>query len=88
MGQPSLGARSRPCFWPGLELRTSLSIKQTAASTSQLCPLVPMTASGCALELVDLLTRHGVSTLEVVISEVATPNRLWTGKVRQFAPVN
>ena len=35
-------------------------------------------------ELVDLLTRHGLTAPEVHVSEVAAPDRLWSGKVRQF----
>jgi phenylacetate-coenzyme A ligase PaaK-like adenylate-forming protein len=38
-------------------------------------------------ELVDLLARHGVTAPVVHVREVATPERLWSGKVRQFAPV-
>ena len=37
-------------------------------------------------ELVDLLARHGVATPEVRVREVEAPDRLWSGKVRQFAP--
>ena len=37
-------------------------------------------------ELVDLLARHGVATPEVRVREVGAPYRLWSGKVRQFAP--
>ena len=38
-------------------------------------------------ELVDLLARHGVTAAEVHVGEVGAPDRLWSGKVRQFAPV-
>ena len=37
-------------------------------------------------ELVDVLAGHGVKTPEVRVSEVGVPERLWSGKVRQFAP--
>ena len=36
-------------------------------------------------QLVDLLARHGAPTLEVGVREVGAPERLWSGKVRQFA---
>ena len=38
-------------------------------------------------ELADLLARQGASAAEVQVREVGTPDRLWSGKVRQFAPV-
>jgi len=37
-------------------------------------------------QLVDLLARHGAATPEVRVREVEAPDRLWSGKVRQFAP--
>ena len=37
-------------------------------------------------ELVDLLVKHGLIAPEVQVREVETPDRLWSGKVRQFAP--
>jgi phenylacetate-coenzyme A ligase PaaK-like adenylate-forming protein len=37
-------------------------------------------------ELVDLLARHGVTDPEVHVQEVEAPDRLWSGKVRQFSP--
>ena len=39
-------------------------------------------------ELVDLLARHGVTAPEVHVREVGAPDRLWSGKVRQFAPLS
>ena len=38
-------------------------------------------------ELFDLLARKGVTAPEVHVGEVDAPDRLWSGKVRQFAPV-
>jgi phenylacetate-coenzyme A ligase PaaK-like adenylate-forming protein len=38
-------------------------------------------------ELVDLLARHGVTAPEVQVRLVEEPARLWSGKVRQFAPL-
>jgi phenylacetate-coenzyme A ligase PaaK-like adenylate-forming protein len=35
--------------------------------------------------LVDVLLRHGVTAPEVHVREVGEPERLWSGKVRQFA---
>ena len=37
-------------------------------------------------ELVDLLVRHGVAAPQVDVREVGASDRLWSGKVRQFAP--
>jgi hypothetical protein len=37
-------------------------------------------------ELVELLARHGIAAPEVHVREVGEPDRLWSGKVRQFAP--
>jgi hypothetical protein len=37
--------------------------------------------------LVDLLTRQGVSSPDVEVREAAEPDRLWSGKVRQFPPL-
>lgn len=37
-------------------------------------------------ELVELLKRHGVAAPEVHVREVGEPDRLWSGKVRQFGP--
>ena len=37
-------------------------------------------------EVVDLLARYGVAGPEVHVREVGAPERLWSGKVRQFAP--
>ncbi len=37
-------------------------------------------------ELVDLLARRGVTAPDVHVREVVAPDRLWSGKVRQFAP--
>jgi phenylacetate-coenzyme A ligase PaaK-like adenylate-forming protein len=37
-------------------------------------------------ELVDLLARHGFTDPEVHLREVGAPDRVWSGKVRQFAP--
>jgi phenylacetate-coenzyme A ligase PaaK-like adenylate-forming protein len=37
-------------------------------------------------ELIDLLARDGVTAPEVHVGEVGAPDRLWSGKVRQFAP--
>jgi len=39
-------------------------------------------------ELVALLARHGVTAPEVHVREVGEPDRLWSGKVRQFAPLS
>ncbi len=39
-------------------------------------------------ELVDLLERHGVTAPEVHLRNVGAPERLWSGKVRQFAPLS
>ena len=39
-------------------------------------------------ELLDLLARHGVTAPEVEVREVEAPDRLWSGKVRQFAPMS
>jgi len=39
-------------------------------------------------ELLDLLARHGVAAPEVEVREVDAPDRLWSGKVRQFAPIS
>jgi phenylacetate-CoA ligase len=39
-------------------------------------------------ELVGLLARHGVAAPEVHVREVGAPDRLWSGKVRQFAPLS
>jgi phenylacetate-coenzyme A ligase PaaK-like adenylate-forming protein len=36
-------------------------------------------------DLADLLARYGVSAPEVDVREVRAPDRLWSGKVRQFA---
>ena len=36
--------------------------------------------------LIGVLARHGVADPEVHVNEVAVPERLWSGKVRQFAP--
>ncbi len=38
-------------------------------------------------ELVDLLVRQAVSDADIQIREVRSPERLWSGKVRQFASV-
>jgi phenylacetate-coenzyme A ligase PaaK-like adenylate-forming protein len=39
-------------------------------------------------ELVELLASHGVSAPEVQVREVEAPDRLWSGKVRQFPPTS
>ncbi len=39
-------------------------------------------------ELADVLARHGVAAPEVHVREVGEPERLWSGKVRQFAPLS
>jgi phenylacetate-coenzyme A ligase PaaK-like adenylate-forming protein len=39
-------------------------------------------------ELLDLLATHGVTAPEVKVREVETPDRLWSGKVRQFPPIS
>jgi phenylacetate-CoA ligase len=39
-------------------------------------------------ELVELLRNHGVPSPEVNVREVGTPQRLWSGKVREFAPLS
>jgi phenylacetate-CoA ligase len=39
-------------------------------------------------QLVDLLERHGVTAPEVHVREVQAADRLWSGKVRQFAPLS
>jgi phenylacetate-coenzyme A ligase PaaK-like adenylate-forming protein len=39
-------------------------------------------------QLSALLTKHGVADPEVRVREVETPERLWSGKVRQFAPIS
>jgi phenylacetate-coenzyme A ligase PaaK-like adenylate-forming protein len=40
------------------------------------------------VELLVLLARHGVTAPEVEVREVEAPDRLWSGKVRQFAPIS
>jgi phenylacetate-coenzyme A ligase PaaK-like adenylate-forming protein len=35
-------------------------------------------------DLVELLARHGMASAEVEVSEMREPERLWSGKVRQF----
>ena len=37
-------------------------------------------------ELVNMLARQGAPDREVKVREVGAPQRLWSGKVRQFAP--
>jgi phenylacetate-CoA ligase len=39
-------------------------------------------------QLSGLLTKHRVADPEVHLREVETPERLWSGKVRQFAPIS
>jgi phenylacetate-coenzyme A ligase PaaK-like adenylate-forming protein len=39
-------------------------------------------------EIVEVLAKHGVTDPEVSVREVGEPERLWTGKVRQFAPAS
>ena len=39
------------------------------------------------VDLVDLLERRGLTAPEVQVREVGAPDRLWSGKVRQFAPI-
>ncbi|MGO8824848.1 MAG: hypothetical protein ACLQU9_06360 [Acidimicrobiales bacterium] len=39
-------------------------------------------------ELVDLLEGRGLAAPEVQVREVGAPDRLWSGKVRQFAPIS
>ena len=39
-------------------------------------------------ELVDLLEGRGLAAPEVQVREVGAPDRLWSGKVRQFVPIS
>jgi phenylacetate-CoA ligase len=39
-------------------------------------------------ELTQVLARHGVSDATVRVRDVGMPQRLWSGKVRQFAPIS
>lgn len=39
-------------------------------------------------ELIGVLARHGVIDPDVRVREVGLPERLWSGKVRQFAPLS
>ena len=39
-------------------------------------------------ELADLLERRGLGSPVVQVREVGAPERLWSGKVRQFAPIS
>ena len=39
-------------------------------------------------KLVDLLEGRGLAAPEVQVREVGAPDRLWSGKVRQFAPIS
>jgi phenylacetate-CoA ligase len=71
--------------WPGI---ADFFVGQTANGVD----LSLVTDGSCDEErlrgkLVDLLAGHGVSAPEVHLREVEEPDRLWSGKVRQFAPV-
>ena len=72
--------------WPGV---ADFYVEQTAHGADiSVVPFGPYDDDRLRAELVELLAGHGVPDPEVDVHEVAEPKRLWTGKVRQFAPLS
>ena len=70
--------------WPGV---ADFFVDQTEGGVD----LSLVTNGSCDLErlreeLVEVLARHGLAAPEVEVQEVEEPERLWSGKVRQFGP--
>jgi phenylacetate-CoA ligase len=72
--------------WPGV---ADFYVEQTARGADiSVVPYGPYDGERLRAELVALLAGLGVPDPEVDVREVAEPKRLWTGKVRQFAPLS
>lgn len=71
--------------WPGV---ADFFVRQTAQGAD----VSIVTTGACDFQqlqraLVDALEGQGVTAPDVQVRQVETPERLWTGKVRQFAPL-
>jgi phenylacetate-CoA ligase len=72
--------------WPGV---ADFEVGQTGGGVD-VSIVVDGSCDGHGLggELLNVLARHGVGAPDVNVREVEVPDRLWSGKVRQFAPTS